>query len=228
MFGLELELYQWIAIGGGVLAVIALVLHFVLPTGFKVPTVVLGVIAGLASGLGVGVVGMASFGYRTTPDDDANLGPLPGPPLAMAGGMGMPAKGMPVMGMPGKGMPGKGKGQAGPGPKIVLATLVVKIHQLSDKPLTLTLSQQQRSAISEQLKELADRDELSDDDAKARLDTILDTVKAERPILEAAGFRWPTQGAAGGIQTPPPTNPFKGGETRERLLALQIMLAGKT
>jgi hypothetical protein len=225
MFGLELELYQWIAIGGGGMAVIALLLHFVLPKGFKVPTVVLGVIAGLIGGLGVGVVGMASFGYRTAPDP-AEV--LPGPPLAMVKGMGLPGKGA---GLPGKGMPGmggKGKGPAGPSPKTELATLVVKIHLLTDKPLTLSLSEQQRSTIAEQLRELADKEDLSDDDAKARLEAILDSVKAERAILEAAGFRWPAQGGAGGIPTPPAAaNPFKGGENRERLLALQTSLAKK-
>ncbi len=123
----------------------------------------------------------------------------------------------------------KGKGGFGgfgpPSDKAQLVTLVVKLEQLTDKPLTLTLTDAQRSAIREQLQDLSEQEEISDEDAKKRLDAILDSLKDQRPVLEAAGYRWP--GTPFAFTPPPPGNPFKEGPDRDRLSALQENLAKK-
>ena len=202
-----------------------------MPRGFKIPAGVIGTVAGLVAGVGVGVIGMAAYGYQTQKDIgpvDAQGGPPPGfgaggMPGGPPGGMGGPPGGMKGMGGGGKGK-GKGFGPNGPNDKDRLTTLVTKLQQLTDKPLTLKLNDEQRTAIREQLKDLADQEELSNDDAKKRLDAILDAVKDNRATLEAAGFSWP----GGAPQFPSPAaNPFKEGEPRERLTVLQESLAKK-
>jgi hypothetical protein len=240
MFGIDwtnLQVYHYIAIGGGALTVLALVLYFLLPSGFKVPAGVLGTIAGLVAGLGIGVIGMAGFGYHFDPSSEGG-GPS-GPPTGQGDGKafgmpkGMPGGGMPGGGMPGGGMPGggapgfgggKGKGK-GPSPKAQLATLVTKIDQLVEEPLSLNLSSAQRSVIREQIKGLETAEGVDDDEAKTRLEAILEAVKDDRATLEAAGYRWP---GATGLQMPGvASNPFQEPENRKHLAALQANLAKK-
>ena len=95
-------------------------------------------------------------------------------------------------------------GMRGPSPKGQLAQLVAKLDVLTDKPLSVQLTADQRKQIQEQLNGLADAKELSDEDAKAKLDKILDVLKSQKETLEAAGYRWP---AAGGPSGPPPARP---------------------
>src|SRR5207249_5872872 len=61
MFGIDwtnLELYHWLAIGGGGLALLAIIIYFVAPSGFKLPAGVISAVAALVAGVGVGVIGM--------------------------------------------------------------------------------------------------------------------------------------------------------------------------
>ncbi len=218
MFGIDwtdLQVYHYLAIGGGGLAVLAMVLYFVLPRGLKIPAGVISTVAALIGGIGIGVVGMAACGYETKKKEgEAVAG---GPPPGM-GGM-MPE------GMPGMGAKGKGKGGFGaPNSKNQLATLVGKLQQLTDKPLTVTLTEEQRTVIREQIKDLEDKKELTEDDAKTRLDAILKAVEGSRPTLEAAGFRWPGAGPAMPSNTP---NPFQDDDNHDRLRALQKSLGNK-
>jgi hypothetical protein len=188
----DLQLYHYLAAGGGALALIAVVLYFVLPRELKIPIGIISTVAALVAGFGLGVIGMAVFGYlpmRPAPDADAGAVPPAPPGGAMAKG---PGKG-PGMGGPGMGG-GKGKGKEkgkgqGPTAKAQLALLVNKMQQLTDKPLALTLSGERRNAIREQLKDLTEPEELTDVDAKRRLDAILEVVKDDRKTLEAVGFR---------------------------------------
>src|SRR5262245_4212558 len=59
----DLPLYLYLAIGGGIAAVLAVVLYLLPTSKVKVPAVALGVLAGLAAGLGLGVLLMVGFGY---------------------------------------------------------------------------------------------------------------------------------------------------------------------
>jgi len=224
MFGIDwtnLELYHWLAIGGGGLAVLAIIIYFVAPSGFKLPAGVISTVAALVAGVGVGVIGMAAFGYRTQKSDPGEVGAV-----AQDGGEGMTSKKGPP---PGKGPPGGmppgfgGKGK-GPNPKNQLVALVSKLDQLTEKPLSVKLSAEQRTTIRDQLKDLADQEDLSDEDAKTRLEALLDVVKDDRKTLEAAGYNWPGAGGGmpGGFMMPPgPANPFKEAKNRARLDSLQ-------
>ena len=239
----NLQLYHYLAIGGGAVAVLALLLYFVMPKGLRIPAGVIGTVAGLVAGIGVGVIGMAASGYQFTkgdPTDDA------GPPNAAAGppgGMPVAGKGFPAGmaggappgggmagGPPGGGMFGGKGGKAGGGKKgfgavsdkAQLALLVAKLDQLTDNSLTLKLTPEQRTMIRDQLKDLPEQDEVSDEEAKKRLDAILDSLKEQRAVLEAAGYRWP--GTPFAMTPPTPPNPFKDGPDSAKLNSLQEKL----
>jgi hypothetical protein len=177
-------------------------------------------------------VGMTAFGYKTErPTENLGMAPPNMAPPGQPGAPGMMPGMMPGMGK-GKGMnkggPGGGPGGfkgKGPNPKTQLASLVVKMHQLSEAPLTLKLTEQQRQTVLEQLKGLEEPQELTEEDAESRLKGLLDVVRDQRPTLEAAGYRWPEGGPpALGQQAP---NPFAMPENREHLTGLQAILGKK-
>jgi hypothetical protein len=66
---------------------------------------------------------------------------------------------------------------------------------------------------------------LKDDDAKARLDALLEVLKDQKKTLEAAGYRWPGEGGGFGGGNPPPPNPFKDQNNHDHLNSLQAQLA---
>lgn len=213
----------------------------------KVPAIIACSLISLIFGAGAGVLGMAYFGEYKFPNaaasDAGNQPPGmpggPGGPPGMPGGMpggppGMPG-GMPggppgIPGMPG--MPGKGKkgGGRGPSPKTQLTALVTKLDVLTEKPLTVRLTPEQRTAILEQLEGLDEMEELADDLAKKRLDAVLKIVQDDRKALEAAGFRWPGEQKGGGFGgfAPPPANPFSVEQNAARLEALRKRLGAKS
>lgn len=144
---------------------------------------------------------------------------------AKAGGKGGGGKGG------GKGaFGGKGGGKGGgagraPGPKVQLAQLVTKLDTLTRKPLSVQLSAEEKQKAKDLLADLDAKDELTDDDARAKLDALLKLLEGHKEPLEAAGFRWP--GSPAGGPRPPgeaPPNPFKAGEDGEHLKSLQATL----
>src|SRR5215510_220054 len=167
MFGIDwtdLQVYHYIAIGGGGLAVLAILLYFVLPRGLKIPAGIISTVAALIGGVGIGVVGMAACGYETK-KTEVSGGAVPEEMIAkMKGGIG--PKGMAGMQMPGGFGGGKGKGGFGggkgfgPNSKNQLALLVTKLQQLTEKPLTISLTEKQREVLREQLKDLEKDDDL--------------------------------------------------------------------
>jgi hypothetical protein len=144
--------------------------------------------------------------------------------------------GMPMPGMgggrgPGGGM-GGGRGPGGGGgaqSKRQLAQLVTKLDLLTAKPLSVTLTEEQRAEVKKQLEGLGEMEDLSDEEAKNRLDALLKVVEKDRATLEAAGYRWPGAGGGGpgggmGGFGPPPPNPFKEGDDAKALQSLQKQL----
>jgi hypothetical protein len=187
----------------------------------------------LALGVGAGVLLMGLFGYQARPKTESTAESSAGPPPGGGGGMmgGPPGGGGGMMGgRPGGGPPGGGGGMMGRGPSAAtqLAGLVTKLDQVTEKPLTVNLSSEQKARVREQLKDLADKEELSDDEAKERLDKLLEILKDDKDTLVAAGYRWPGDrggpggGFGGGSQ---PKNPFKEGDASARLKALQERVA---
>jgi len=107
-------------------------------------------------------------------------------------------------------------------PKNQLVMLVTKLDQLTGKPLALRLTEAQRATIHEQLRDLEQK-EVSDEDAENRLKAILEVVKGQKDTLQAAGYRWPGQGA-----DPAPSsalNPFAEEQNAKRLTSLRDHLA---
>src|SRR6202011_5651723 len=80
------------------------------------------------------------------------------------------------------GAPGGGRG-GGPSSKVQLVALVTKLEQLTSKPLSVNLNQEQQEKLREELNGLDNQDELSEDDAKKRLESILEIVKGDKETL---------------------------------------------
>jgi hypothetical protein len=229
----DLKTWQYgAAIGGGVL-LLGFVLYFLPARRLKVPGVLTATLGGLATGLALGVIWLAGFGYRPYAPP-----PAEGPP---AGGMGPP----PGMGKDGGAGPklggGAGKGKGGgnpkggfgggpPGPRVQLVSLVNALDTLVDRPVALALTADDKKAIAAQLDGLDATGEIKDEDAKARLDAILKVVEKDRKALEAVGYRWPSPYAMGppkgGFPKDSP-NPFAEGQNKEKLKSLQERLDKK-
>jgi hypothetical protein len=103
-----------------------------------------------------------------------------------------------------------------------LSFLVTKVEALTGKPLALQLSDEQKKKVREQLQGLEGQENLSDEDAKKRLDGLLDVLKDQRATLEAAGYRWPGEGFGQPPSDVP--NPFKEEPNANRLKAIRERL----
>ena len=220
----DMNLYHYLAIGGGVFILLALILFFTRLSKLKVPAIFLGIVGGLGAGVGLGVVGMGFLGYHWEPQssggDPREAMAMNGPP-PMPGGM-MGGGGRPP-GM-GGGRQGGGGGR-GPNSKNQLATLVAKLDLLTHKPLAVRLDAKQKDEVRKQLKDLDDG-ELSEEKAKERLDALLEILKDHRKTLEDAGYRWPGQGGGGFPgRAAGDANPFKEEQNEKHLKALRELLA---
>lgn len=229
------SLVTTILVVSGVVAALALLMYVMAPGGkLRVPAIALSTLGGIGVGVAVGLALAVVFDpapiaglnpeliaptsdSRSTPPDTTKDGmrpsaPSPGGPGG-AGGM---------AGMMGGG-PG-GMGGRGPNPKVQLASLVVKLDQLTGKPLVIEFDDDRRAKVLEQVEGLTEPEELSDEEAQKRLDALLAIVEEHRPTLEAAGYRWP--GAGGGFSMPQDTpNPFREDSNAEHLRSLREDLA---
>jgi hypothetical protein len=98
----------------------------------------------------------------------------------------------------------------------LLVSLVAKLDHLSAQPGKLSMSKEERQKVLQQLQDLGDVKTLSGDDAKKRVDALLDVLKEYREILVAADFPWPG--------SPRLHNPFVEEENRAHLNALRARL----
>jgi hypothetical protein len=228
----NMQTWHYFAIAGGAVLLLGVVLYFLGAGKMSVPSVITSGIGGTMAGLALGVILMASFGYvpqKVETSEQSGIPPIPatgGGPGGFGGGMPKGPGGAPKGGF-GGGPPGGGS-QA-PSPRTQLAGLVTALEKVADKPVTLTLTDDQRAAIVEQLRGLDAATEIKDDDAKARLDAILKVVEKDRATLEAVGYRPPTEGKGPGGFGPPKDspNPFKDGTNQERLKSLMDRLTKK-
>jgi hypothetical protein len=204
------DFYVYLAVGGAVAAVLGIVLY-VLPGGrLRLPGGAVSVLGSLALGLGLGVLLMFAFHYQIE-----NPSPPPDPGVVRE-----PPPGGPQMGGRGR---GGGRGGGGPNYKNQLALLVDKLDVLTEKPLTVRLDDEQRKQVKEQLKGLADADELSDDEAQKRVEGLHKVLKDQQAALEAAGYSWSGQG--GGRGGAPEGNPFKTETNAKHLKSLSERLS---
>jgi hypothetical protein len=101
-----------------------------------------------------------------------------------------------------------------------LTLLVGKLDRLTQKPLAITLNDQQRAKVREALKGLEIPDDLKEEEAKTRLNSLLEVLEKDKEILVASGFFWPGEGR--GFKPPQtPPNPFKEKDNEQRLKSLQ-------
>jgi hypothetical protein len=214
----DMEFYHYLAIGGIALVIIAVILYFFKGGKLEMPALVTSTIGGLIAGLAFGIIILATFGYHWDPPKPGE-GPINAPPgiTGAGGGGGGPGPmgfagpgGGGGRGGPGgaRGGPGGGGGRGGPNSKRQLAALVDKLEVITRKSLTIELSDDDRKQIADQLKGLAEMQELSNEEAKKRLDTILEIVKKNRESLEAIGYRFPDAAAGFGPMSDTP-NPFR-------------------
>jgi hypothetical protein len=207
------EFYHYLIAAGVIVIVLALILYSIPGFRIKMPAIVIAAVGSLAAGLGIGMVVMAALGYHLEPRTSVDEPP---------GAGGTQGKGSEMM----KGMGGRGKGGGGrgPSPKTQLATLVDKLDVLTSKPLAIELTPDKKVKVAELLKGLGNKAELSDEDAKQKLDALLAEVQDQKKTLEAAGFRWPGEGGGGRAGAAPP-NPFMDEANSQHLKALQERLA---
>ncbi len=138
----------------------------------------------IAFGLGalVGIVVLESVGYQFNPYAmQPSLLDRPDAPSAAPSG-------------PGRGGAGGGAAR-GPSPKSQLATLVTKLDQLTAKPLAINFTADEKKKVREHLSGLSAKDEISDEDAKKRLDGLLEIIEAAQgnngsSRIPLAGRRW--------------------------------------
>jgi hypothetical protein len=227
------QLYNYLIAGGIGVTVLALLLYLIPGLRLKMPAIIVSSLACLVAGLGLGMLVMVSMGYqleRPAASAAQESGPGGGP----GGGMGAKMAGMKGKGggkggmgggMGGMGgmMGGMGGGGGGAQPKAQLAGLVDKLDLLTARPLAIQLTDEQRAKVAEQLKGLEGAKDLTDEEAKKRLDALTETLKPYRETLEAAGYRWPGAGGGGGRQPPPP-NPFLEEKNNKHLKELQERL----
>ncbi len=118
------------------------------------------------------------------------------------------------------GPPGGGGmgGARGPRSKNQLVSLVNKLDLLTRKPLSVSLNEEQKKQVRERLKGLESLETISEEEAKTRLDALLESLKDQKETLEAAGYRWPGQGFSRPADVP---NPFKDQKNAQALSALQ-------
>ncbi len=218
------ELYNYLAVAGGALLVLSLALYLLPVAALKAAACLLSIVGGLGLGLGLGVILMGVWGYQ-----------LETPPYAYPNGMPAGMGGMPGgrggMGIAMAQFPGAAPllPPGGSNAKPQLAGLIARLDALTDKPLTVELNDVQRKQIKEQLRGLADTDDLSDEEATQRVAALRAVLtEGQRDALEAAGFRWSTEGGGGGIPpglAPPQANPFRTGQNSKHLQALTRRLA---
>ena len=162
----------------------------------KVPVILATAVICFLLGSAVGVVGFA-IAYPLLPGN-APVGEGQPGPGSMAAPPGMGSMGGP----PGGG--GMGGPPTAPNYKAQLAGLVTKIDQLTNKSLTVTLTDEQKKQLGEELKGLEAMDDLSSDEAKKRLEAVLKVVEGDKQVFTDAGYRWPGQG---GGRPPGPMGP---------------------
>jgi hypothetical protein len=229
----KLESWHYGLLIGGALLVVGILLYFLGVRQIKVPAAVTAGFAGLAVGLAAGIVWLGAFGYKpveTPRDDEPGAGEGGGPPR-MAGGPKMGGGGAPKMGG-GGGAPKSGGGPPAPSPRAQLLALIDALDRVLDRPVTVTLTTDERAAVARQLKGLDAAPEVKDDEAKDKLDAILKVVEKDRKALEAVGYRWPIADPKAESGGPPQglltaSNPFHEPNTAAKVQSVAERLAKK-
>src|SRR5262245_53562487 len=183
----EMSLYVYLAIGGAVLMLMAIGLYYVPVPQMKLPAFLLGIVGGVGVGAGVAVIGLMGFGYRwyaqiyenQTPRRMSMGGGGGGQAMMGGGGGGAPKAegggGGPAMAGGGGGHRGGGqRGAANSNSKNQLASLITKLDLLTHERPVVKLDADQKRQIRKQIEKLEDKEDLSEEEAKKKLDAVVD------------------------------------------------------
>jgi hypothetical protein len=234
----EMSLFVYLAIGGAVVILTALGMYFTPVSQIKAPAVVIGIVGGLGAGAALAIIAMMGFGWRwyvQVYDNGADIGPAPQLPAAGGGGgRGGPPGGGGRGGMPGgggggqRGGGGGQRGGSGISAKNQLAAVITKLDLLTHKAPVVTLDAEQKRKMREQIQELEDKEDLTEEEAKEKLEAVVGILNDDqKKTLSEAGADVPGQrgGNRGGGSAP--ANPFREGQTGEHLKSLRGELEGK-
>ncbi len=186
----------------------------------KVPAVIVSGVISLVIGLGCGLL----IGRNTaaTADKPVAVAPPENEEKAKQGGDGGrqgvdgPKQAGGAKG--GKGTPGpKGGGQQA---KTQLTQLIAKLDLLTHKP-PLPLTAEQKMKMKSLLADIDAAEDMSQDDAKTRLDALLAVLEENKLTVQAAGFPWP--GAVAPPQSKQTPNPFKSGPASIEVIHLKAL-----
>jgi hypothetical protein len=219
----EMSLYVYLAVGGAVVILTALGMYYTPVSQMKAPAILLGIVGGLGVGVALGIIAMMGFGYRWYVQvyDNGSREPPPGMPAqqmaARGGGRG-----------PTDGGGGGQRGGNGPSAKTQLASLITKLDILTHERPAVKLEAEQKRKISDQIQKLEDKEDLTEEEAKEKLDAVVGILNDDqRKTLSEAGA--PLQGQRGANRGggSPPANPFREGQAGEHLKSLRGELEGK-
>jgi hypothetical protein len=230
------DLFRYLLIGCGVLLLMAIVIYFLPMRRIKVPAVILSVLTSLVVGFGAGVIAITFYGYAKPQNPAGGEGGRgePGSGGMAGGGGGMRGGGGGMMagggggmrgggGMGGGGGRGAAAGPTGPSSRAELVNLVAKLDVLTARPLEVKLSEEQKTKLEERLKELSEKNNLTEEDAKTTIDAIVEILKKDKETLAAAGF----PAAPPNLGPRPYSNPFLESSNADHLKGLQARLGLK-
>jgi hypothetical protein len=196
--------------GGGILAVLAIVLSFLPMPRLKLSASAAAALGSLVLGFSGGLLLMTRLGYswdlvsgQRRPSQTSPSGPRRAPqmsPEVVAGRRAM--------------MNLDQKGEQTASPKVQLIALIEKLDRVTE---TTKLDPERKKQVLAQLQELGEKDQMSEDEAKGQRDALLDILKV--------GERWigtPTEEAKAAAAA---ANPFKAGKPQQHLKALQERLS---
>jgi hypothetical protein len=109
----------------------------------------------------------------------------------------------------------------GPNYRAALANLITKLDLLTGNSLKLELNEEQKNKLRETLKDVDGKEDLSDDDAKAKVESLHKLLEGADKTLEAAGFRWPGDNPG---RRPPQDDPLKSEDNTNHLKDLRQRL----
>jgi hypothetical protein len=101
--------------------------------------------------------------------------------------------------------------------------LIKKLDALTGTPLSISLSDDQRKAVLEQLSGLDTMETVTTGEAQKRLDALVEILAPHKDVLEAAGFQWPGTAARGPASA---QNTIADEANRKALKALLERLGG--
>jgi hypothetical protein len=197
---------QWLW-GGGVLAVLAVVLSFLPMSRLKLPASAAAALGSLVLGFSVGLLLMTRLGYSW----DLVLGPR-GPSPSGQRAPQMSPEQVKAMKAARRGMSEKGKQTAS-----LKAQLIALIEKLDRATENFQLDPERKKQVLAQLQELKEKEQMSEDEAKDQRDALLDILKVSDRWLGT-----PTEEATAAASA---ANPFKTGKPQQHLKALQERLS---